>query len=137
MSNVLWAVFAVVICGGLLYLAYAIEPHWVAKDGSRFLTTSETIDRFGKTVSKRHEVRGTIMSDGVVLLGKRNMMRTRSTLYRVRGKSPTVERNRALYLLESIPPDPDGEVLVLRIPMGSSLIEAFDALVPPTGDPRT
>ena len=26
---------------GSLYLAYRIEPHWVAKDGQRFLTTSE------------------------------------------------------------------------------------------------
>ena len=63
----------------LLYLAYRIEPHWVAKDGSRFLTTSETIDHEGKVVSRRREVRGTIMTTtALIMLGKRSMLRTRS-----------------------------------------------------------
>ena len=48
MSALLWFLGAVAVCAGLLYLAYRIEPHWVAKDGSRFLTTAELIDRIGR-----------------------------------------------------------------------------------------
>ena len=49
---------------GSLYLAYRIEPHWVAKDGRRFLTTAEQIDRFGDSVGRRREVRGAFLQDG-------------------------------------------------------------------------
>ena len=42
----------VAVCGGLLYLAHRIEPHWVAKDGTRFITTAQPIDRTGATVGR-------------------------------------------------------------------------------------
>ena len=48
MSSVLWGVGAIVVCAVLLYVAYAIEPHWVAKDGRSFLTTSEVVDETGR-----------------------------------------------------------------------------------------
>ena len=109
MSSVLWAVGAVVVCAVLLYVAYAIEPHWVAKDGRRFLTTSEVVDRHGATVGRRREVRGTLLGDGTVMLGKRALMRTQARrCYRVRGKSPQVSRGRQQYVLEEVPARPDG-----------------------------
>jgi hypothetical protein len=133
MSTLLWAVGAVVICAVLLYVAYVIEPHWVAKDGSRFLTTSEIVDRFGASLGRRREVRGTIMNDGTILLGKRSLLRTRTTLFRVRGKSPQVSRGRQQYVLEQIPPDPDGDLMILRIPTTSPLTARFDDLAGSAG----
>ena len=114
--SILWFVIGVVVCAALLYLAYRIEPHWVAKDGNRFLTTSETIDHEGKVVTRRREVRGTIMSDGLIMLGKRTMLKTRSSLWRIAGKSPEIKRGRLLYVLDTVPADPMGEKLILRIP---------------------
>ena len=128
MSSVLWVVGAIVVCGGLLYVAYGIEPHWVAKDGRRFLATSELVDRYGKTVGRRREVRGTILGDGTLLLGKRTMMRTRSSVFRVRGKSPQASRGRNQYVLEEVPPDPHGDLLILRVPRSSRLTPTFDAM---------
>src|SRR5690349_1504287 len=138
MSSVLWFVGAVAVCAVLIYVAYAIEPHWVAKDASRFLTTSETIDHQGKVVSKRREVRGTIMSDGLIMLGKRTMLRTRSSLWRLVGKAPEVRRGRVQYILDTVPADPFGEKLILRVPSSSRLVPRLDALLagelpPPTG----
>jgi len=130
MSSVLWFVVAVAVCALLLYVAYAIEPHWVAKDGSRFLATSETIDHEGKVVSRRREVRGTIMSDGLIMLGKRTMLKTRSSLWRMAAKSAEVKRGRLLYILDTVPPDPMGEKLILRIPRSSKLVPRLDSLVP-------
>jgi hypothetical protein len=131
--SILWFVIGVGACAALLYLAYVIEPHWVAKDGSRFLTTSETIDHQGKVVSRRREVRGTIMSDGLIMLGKRTMLKTRSGLWRIAGKSPEIKRGRLLYILDTVPADPMGEKLILRIPRSSRLVARFDALLPPVG----
>jgi hypothetical protein len=137
MSSVLWFVVAVAACALLFYVAYAIEPHWVAKDGSRFVTTSETIDHEGKVVSKRHEVRGTIMSDGLIMLGKRSMLRTRSSLWRISAKAPEVRRGRQQYILDTVPADPFGEKLILRVPRSSRLVPRLDAILtgelpPPT-----
>lgn len=126
MSSVLWALGAIVVCGGLLYLAYAIEPHWVAKDGRRFLATSELIDRHGTSVGRRREVRGTILGDGTLMLGKRTMLRTRTSVFRVRGKTPLPSCGRNQYVLEAVPPDPDGDLLILRVPQKSRLTATFD-----------
>jgi len=129
MSSVLWFVVAVAGCALLLYVAYAIEPHWVAKDGSRFLTTSETIDHQGNVVGKRREVRGTIMTDGLIMLGKRTMLKTRSSLWRLSGKAPDVRRGRQQYILDTVPADPMGEKLILRVPRDSRLVPRLDALL--------
>jgi hypothetical protein len=129
MSSVLWAVGAIVGCVGLLYVAYGIEPHWVGKDGRRFLATSEVVDRHGASVGRRREVRGTVQDDGTLVLGTRALMRTRRNRYRVRGKSPEVSRGRQQYVLELIPDDPNGDLMILRIPRGSRLTARLDELV--------
>ena len=128
MSSVLWGVVAVIVCGGLLYAAYAIEPHWVAKDGRRFLATSEIVDRHGMSVSRRREVRGSIRDDGTLVLGKRAMLRTRHTEFRLRGKSPQDSRGRQQYVLEPVPPDPAGDLMILRVPHDSRLTARLDAM---------
>jgi hypothetical protein len=133
MSNVLWFAGVAVVCAGLFLLAYVIEPHWVDKSGHRFLTTSETIDHEGKVVTRRHEVRGTIMSDGLIMLGRRTMLRTRSSLWRLVGKQAEIRRGRLRYVLDTVPRDEMGEQLVLRVPRSSKLVPRLDALLPAEG----
>jgi hypothetical protein len=130
MARVVWFVVGVAACVGLVYLGYRIEPHWVAKDGSRFLTTSQVIDHEGRAVSRRREVRGTIMGDGLVMLGHRSMLRTRSSLWRVVARDDP-PRGRSRFVLDPVPADPFGEQLVLRVPRSSRLVAQLDALVPP------
>ena len=128
MTSVLWIVGAVVVSLGLLYVAYSIEPHWVAKDGRRFLATSEIVDRHGTPVGRRREVRGSIHDDGTVVLGKRALLRTRHTEFHLRGKSPQESRGRQQYVLEPVPPDPAGDLMILRIPHDSRLTARLDAM---------
>lgn len=137
MSWVLWFVGVVVVCAALFYVAYMLEPHWVAKDGARFLTTAETIDHEGKVVTRRREVRGTIMNDGLIMLGKRTMLRTRTTLWRLVGKQPVVRRGRLRYVLDTVPRDEFGEQLVLRVPARSRLVPRLDALLADQTRPST
>lgn len=138
MSDLLWTVGAIAGCAGLFYLAHRIEPHWVAKDGSRFLTTAQTIDRFGQLVGRRREVRVAILPDGGLLVARRSIVRAQSSLWRVRAKSPKPPAGRQVYLLHSIPADPDGEMLAVRVPNKSRIVPALDELTPniAADDPR-
>ncbi|HET9666094.1 MAG TPA: hypothetical protein VFP09_05040, partial [Desertimonas sp.] len=43
-------------CGGLYYLSSRIEPHWVAKDQSRFLTVAEELDQHGMPIGRKRDV---------------------------------------------------------------------------------
>jgi hypothetical protein len=129
MSSLLLFAGMLVGCAVLFYLAYALEPHWVAKDGARFLTTAETIDHEGKVVTRRREVRGTIMSDGLIMLGKRRMLRTRTNLWRLVGKQPEVRRRRLRYVLDAVPRDEFGEQLVLRVPVKSRLVPRLESVL--------
>ncbi len=149
MSELLWTFGAIAVCGGLVYLAYRIEPHWVSKDGARFLTTSESIDRFGNVVGRRRELRGSFLPDGGIVLSRRNLMRSTSRVWRIRAKSPRPPGGKQLYILSAVPPDPDGNLLTLRVPSSSRLVAMLDELTPendpanphvvsvPTPDPRS
>lgn len=138
MSTLLWSVGAIAVCVGLLYLAHRLEPHWVSKDGTRFLTTCEPIDRWGSVTGRRREVRGAIMPDGGLTLAQRSIVRSTSSVWRVRAKSPHPPRSREIYLLSAIPPAGDGSLLALRVPAGSKLVGILDDLAPEVapGEPR-
>lgn len=116
-------------CVGLVVLGYVIEPHWVAKDDQRFLTTARVVDRHGNAVGRRHEVRGHFLADGTLLVSRRRFLRTRSTVYRVRGKEPDPPRGRRRYTLEPIPVDVMGDHLELRVPASSRITARLDSLV--------
>jgi hypothetical protein len=125
-----WFLGAVAVCGGLLYLAHRIEPHWVAKDGTRFITTAQQIDRTGATVGRAKEVRVAILPDGDLIVSRRSMMRSRSGVWRIQAKAPTPPRGRQLYLLRPVPDDPMDDLLTLRMPSKSSVVPTLDARVP-------
>jgi hypothetical protein len=128
-----WMLFigAVALCIGMLVLAHRIEPHWVAKDGTRFLTMSEPVDRFGSVTGRRREVRGTVLPDGGLMLRQRSLVRSADTVWRVHARSPQPPAGRRLFLLQAVPPAPDGSMLVLRLPAKSPLVPVLDRLAPP------
>ncbi len=125
-----WFLGAVVVCGGLLYLAHRIEPHWVAKDGTRFITTAQPIDRTGASMGRVREVRVAILADGNLIVSRRTMLKTRSGIWRVQAKAPTPPRGRELYLLRPVPDDPMDDLLTLRVPSNSRVVPTLDAKVP-------
>jgi hypothetical protein len=133
MSEIVWAVVIVAVCGGLFFLASRLEPHWVAKDGSRFLTTAEPIDRFGNPAGRRREVRVAVLPDGGLMVSRRSLQRSTSSVWRIQHKSPKADRGRVIYLLRPVPADPEGEMLGLRVPQTSRIVATLDALVPAPG----
>lgn len=129
MSTWLWVLGAFAACIGMLIVAQRLEPHWVAKDERRFLTTSVLVGRDGNPIASRREVRGVIGTDGTITLSARRFMRTRRSQWRLRAKAPTTNRGRALYVLDPIPPDPAGDQMILRVPTSSRLGPMLDALI--------
>ena len=130
MKELAWFFGAIAVCGGLLYLAHRIEPHWVAKDGSRFLTTAQLIDRSGASAGRVKEVRVLILHDGSLMVSRRSVWRTKSGIWRIQAKSPNPPRGRHLYLLRPVPADPMDDFLTLRVPAKSRIVPTLDALVP-------
>jgi hypothetical protein len=129
-SALLWFLGTVAVCGGLLYLAHRIEPHWVAKDASRFLTTAQLIDRSGSPIGRVREVRVLLLHDGTLMVSRRSIWRTRSGIWRMQAKAPNPPRGRQLYLLRPTPADAMDDFLTLRLPAKSRIVPALDALVP-------
>ena len=68
-----------VACGGLYYLSSRIEPHWVAKDRSRFLTVAQDLDQHGMPVGRRRDVRVHIDDESDALLVSRRSIAARRT----------------------------------------------------------
>ena len=137
MWTVLWVIAAVALCLGLLYIAHRIEPHWVAKDGKRFITTSEPVDRHGDVTGRRREVRGVVLQDGSLMLTQRFLLKKASSVWRIEAKSPRPPSGRELYVLQSVPAAPDGSMLVLRMPASSKLVPILDRLAPAAGGQRS
>lgn len=142
--DALYIVVPIAVCVGMLWLAARIEPHWVAKDGSRFLTTSQIIDRQGAPLGRRRELRVAIQRDGTLLASRRSLLRTNSETFRLAGKSSNPPRRKQIYLLEPIPPDADGVQMTLRVPAKSRVVSELDRILglsargspgwgPPTG----
>lgn len=129
MRDLFFVVVPIAACVGMLWLASRIEPHWVAKDGTRFLTTSQIIDRQGTPLGRRREMRLAIQHDGTLLASRRSLLRSKSETFRLAGKSPDPPRRKEIYLLEPIPPDADGLQMTLRIPAGSRVVDALDAIL--------
>lgn len=138
MIELLWLVGAIAVCAGLFYVASRIEPHWVAKDVSRFLTTAEPIDRFGHTAGRKREVRVALLPDGALMVSRRSILRSSTGTWRIQAKSPRPPRGKYVYLLREVPPDPDGDLLALRVPANSRVVPALDAVTPQVdpNDPR-
>jgi len=138
MSDLVWLLGTVALCGGMFVLASRIQPHWVAKDGSRFLTTAQEIDRRGHNIGRRREVRVAFLAGAELLVSRRSIVKTRNGVWRVVARSPRPPKGRQVYLLREVPPDPDGDLLALSLPAGSKVVPSLDAITPDVdpNDPR-
>lgn len=122
----LWTIGAVSLAVGMYWFAYRMEPHWVSKDGSRFLTTAQSLDRFGTALGRKVEVRASFLDNGHLLVSRRMLARSDSGVWRISAKSLDPPRGRAVYLLERVPPSDLGEMLMLRLPESSKAVPALD-----------
>lgn len=119
----------VAACAGMLYLAARIEPHWVSKDGHRFLTSAQELDQWGTPFGRKHEVRVSI-DDEVLVVRRRSMLKPSADLYTVQAKVPSPPRGRAVYLLRKVSPTMERSQLALRVPSRSKVVDELDRMLP-------
>lgn len=124
------------VCLGMLYLASRIEPHWVSKDGTRFMSSAQELDEWSTPFGRRHEVRVAV-DDEVLSVRRRSMMRPTADLYFVEGKIPSPPRGREVYLLKKLTPTAERTQLALRVPAKSTIVPKLDAMVEARHRPPT
>jgi hypothetical protein len=132
--DVVGLVGIIAACGGLYYLSSRIEPHWVAKDQSRFLTVAQDLDQHGVPVGRRRDVRVHIDDDSdALLVSRRSFLRPSSSVWTVKSRS-AAKRGRNVYVLRPASPTADVAFLSLRVPQRSKVVPRLDELLELTGD---
>jgi hypothetical protein len=127
----------VVVCGGMYYLSTRIEPHWVAKDQSRFLTVAQELDRHGLPIGRRRDVRVHFDPGGeALIISRRSLLRANPATWTIKSKS-VARRGRNVYVLRPASPDGDVAMLALRVPQRSKVVPRLDGLLELTGDDAT
>jgi hypothetical protein len=129
-STVLWVVVPLAVVAGLYWLSLRIEPHWVAKDGTRFLCNTQAITGHGEPEGRPRETRVLVLDNGQLQLSQRRVMRrSLDEIWTVAGKSDSPPKKRAVYVLNAAGDDGSGGQLALQLPESSRAVPILDELI--------
>lgn len=120
----------VVVCAAMVYAAVLLDPHWVSKDGQRFLCAAQYIGQYGEPQERMRETRIIVLSDGTLEVSQKRMRRRRTSLWRLVGKLPDPPRNKVVYVLEERgEPRNNAAALAVRLPEKSRAVTTLDAVL--------
>ncbi|MEX2626135.1 MAG: hypothetical protein WD225_04590 [Ilumatobacteraceae bacterium] len=127
-SDLLTLLVVVVVGGALIWLAFRLEPHWVSKDGNRFICRGQLIDDHGITQGRWHEYRFRVTDAGEVAASRRSFVgRSGIGSWRVVARSDDPPRRKEVFLLH--PARDADSMLAVRMPAGSRAVETLDRLI--------
>ena len=130
MTDVLWIVGFVALLAGLYYAAFRVDPHWVSKDGQRFVCHAQLVDRYGNTLHNWREFRFEVIDPKRIFARRRSRWTRRSEgVWRVAAKSDNPPRNREVYLLESAESD-NTDQMAIRLPASSRAVQVLESMRP-------
>ena len=134
-----WVILAAAACAGLLYLSYRIEPHFVSKDGQRFMATVQTLGQHDVPDSRIREVRGRFLDDGLIRFDQKQSVRRTSTNWRVVERSPLQAKGKVIFTVaqENGPASGPARRAALRLPASSTLITRLDELAATHSEPSS
>lgn len=128
MSDLLYLLVTIVIGGSLIWAVYRIEPHWVSKDGRRFICRGQLMDDHGNTHGGWHEYRVRVSDDGdspSIHASRRGLVhRNAGATWRVAARSTNPPRRKAVFLLH--PVAGTDHMLALRLPDRSRAVPVLD-----------
>jgi len=127
--DVVWIALVIVVLAGMWWVGFRMEPHWVSKDGSRFLCTAQELDG-ANTLGHSKETRVLINPDGALFVTQKRMMRRRSSMWTLVAKAPEPHRKIQVYVAQHREPgSPIESRLAIRIPIKSRCIAILDDLL--------
>ena len=127
--GILLLIVAALIAGLMYYAAFKIEPHWVSKDGRRFLCTAQPVTTSGEAEGRAKETKVLVLDDGALQLEQRRAMRRRlSEMWKMVGKSPDPPRKREVYLLRHRDDLQAMDLMAIRVPSNSRAVPILDEI---------
>ncbi len=124
-----WIALIIVVMTGMWWVAYRMEPHWVSRDGSRFLCTAQEMDG-SHEVGHPRETRVLVTHDGALYVTQKRMLRRRTTMWTLVAKAPEVSRKIQVYVLRHRETGSHIEShLAIRIPRKSRCVAILDAIL--------
>lgn len=127
--EVLWFAVALALCAALAWIGFKIEPHWVSKDGQRFLCHGQRLTLKGDPLGRWRETRVVINDGGRVQVDQKRFMRRSSTFWKVAAEAPDPPKGKAVFLLEGFDAQATPILLALRLPVDSRALPQFRPLV--------
>jgi hypothetical protein len=128
-DDVLWTVLFVGIIVVLWFIAYRMDPHWVSKDGERFIANAQLMDHHGKTLGTWKEYRFEVLSDGTIASRRRSRWFPKDIRqWRVRARSEDKSPKKTIFVFAET--DPGGYMFAVRMPASSRAVPVLERLVP-------
>ena len=133
----MWVVVPLIVVGGMYWLSFRIEPHWVSKDGQRFITTVQAITGRGEPEGRPKETRVAILTTGRLQLSQRRFVgKSLNEEWTVAGKSTTPPKRKVVYVLHAVDDDGSGGQLALKLPEDSRAVPVLDEIIARRNDWR-
>lgn len=136
-------ILALGLCAFLAWLGFRIEPHFVSKDGERFLCVGQKMNMQGDHLGRWRETRVVVDRGGKLQIDQKRFMRRSTTFWTVEAQSPAAPKRKAVFLLKGHDDQGLPMLLALRMPAKSravstlsSLIRGHRSTVPPTVPPN-
>ncbi len=122
-----WLAVVIVVMGGMWWFGYRMEPHWVSKDGQRFMCGAQEFFH-GVLAGHPRETQVAIMNGGALHITQKKMMRRQRSLWTLVGKSADPPKGLEIYVAQqSVDGVPTQTMMALRIPKKSKAIAILDA----------
>lgn len=125
----MWALLSIAALIGLTWLGFRIEPHWVAKDGQRFLCNAQLLDDKGNALSRWQETRVAVLDSGELAVDQKKFLRHRTSVWRMAAESPDPPGRRAVFVLRGRDSFERPAMLAIRLPRSSRAIAALRPLL--------
>lgn len=127
--DLVWVLLAIAVMAALAWVGYRIEPHWVARDGRRFLCNAQLLDDKGNALGRWQETRINVMDNGDLVVDQKKHMRRRVSTWRMAAESPEPPRRRVVFLLRGRDSFDRPALLAVRLPSNSIAVALLRPLV--------
>lgn len=129
MTDLLWIVGFAAVLGGMYFAAFRFDPHWVSKDGRRFICQAQLVDHHGNTLHTWREYRFEVIDQKRIFARRRSRWTRRNEgVWRVAAKSDNPPKNREVYLLVSAESGGNTDQMAIRVPASSRAVPILEGM---------